>query len=127
MKLLYSTVVEEYGIKYLLTDKGIIDVSYIDYIDLEHVEQGIIHVHTYKGDLTMTGIAALELVWTLKPSALEGKRLTWKKHGWIVHNLIAHPLMQIFALFGWYKLAMRIHDGTVPKPTGIINDTTKAT
>jgi hypothetical protein len=41
--------------------------------------------------------------------------------------MIAHPLMQILALVRAYKWAMWIHDVTVPKPTGFINDRTKAT
>ena len=33
---------------------------------------------------------------------------------WPVHNLIAHPLMQILVWLGMPRLADRIHDGTLP-------------
>ena len=43
----------------------------------------------------------------------------WPKYLWLVHNLIAHPLMAILALFGLYKLAFLIHDKTLPKPIDV--------
>ena len=67
------------------------------------------------------GIDALENAMLLKPSSLEGKRLRWAKRAWVIHNLIGHPLMQIFAFFGFTKKAMWIHDITVPKPLGVKN------
>lgn len=33
---------------------------------------------------------------------------------WTVHNLIGHPLMQIFELLGMSKIATRVHDETLP-------------
>ena len=68
----------------------------------------------------VTGFAAIELVWLLKPSALEGNnKIKWKKHAWAIHNLFAHPLMQILSWCGLYKLAIWIHDVTIPKPIGV--------
>ncbi len=33
---------------------------------------------------------------------------------WLVHNCIAHPLMQFVGMFD-YGLARKIHNGTLPK------------
>lgn len=67
----------------------------------------------------VTGFAAIELVWLLKPSALEGNNnIKWKKHTWAFHNLFAHPIMQILSWCRLYRLAIWLHDVTVPKPIG---------
>lgn len=65
-----------------------------------------------------TDLNALELMMQLRPSALEGKKLKYAKNVWLIHNFIGHPLMNIFAMLKFYKLAFWIHDVTVPKPTG---------
>ena len=33
---------------------------------------------------------------------------------WPVHNLIGHPLMQIFEWLGMPEIATRVHDETLP-------------
>ena len=33
---------------------------------------------------------------------------------WTIHNILAHPLMQIMSLVGLNSLAGKIHDVTVP-------------
>lgn len=60
------------------------------------------------------GIDAVENVLLLKPSIVEGRRFRFAKRSWIIHNLIGHPLMQLLALVGLTKLAMRVHDATTP-------------
>lgn len=67
--------------------------------------------------VSVTGFNALELVWLLKAGALEGKRIKFPKHSWVLHNMIAHPVMQILAFLRCYKAAMWVHDSTVPKPS----------
>lgn len=64
------------------------------------------------------GLDAIEAVLRLKPSAFEGRRLAFAKGAWVIHNLVAHPLMQILALFGCYRWAFWVHDRTVPRPLG---------
>lgn len=32
-----------------------------------------------------------------------------------VHNLVGHPLMEVCNWYGFYELAERIHDKTLPK------------
>lgn len=33
---------------------------------------------------------------------------------WTIHNLIAHPLSEIFYQFGFEDLSNKIHDSTIP-------------
>lgn len=69
------------------------------------------------------GTEVIDLLMALCPSVLEGRRMRWVKRAWMVHNLIGHPLMQVASFFGQYKLAMRLHDLTVPRPLGRRQDT----
>jgi hypothetical protein len=92
------------------------DVLSIDTSDIENLR---IVVHTQShGEVEVLGLQALEAVREYKPSALENRRLRWIKHSWSVHNIVGHPLMQVLAWFRLYKLAIRVHDVTVPKPRG---------
>lgn len=93
------------------------DISSIDTSELETLYK--ITVMTKEGkSFVATELNAIECVMQIRPGALEGKRLKWAKRVWYVHNLIGHPLMQVLAMFGFYKQAFWIHDVTVPKPTG---------
>ena len=38
-----------------------------------------------------------------------------KRFNYTIHNLIAHPLMEILHLLGFTKLGNKIHDMTLPK------------
>lgn len=64
------------------------------------------------------GLEAIDLMMMVKPSVFEGRRMRFPKRMWIVHNLIAHPLMQILALIGFRKQALWLHEVTVPRPLG---------
>lgn len=66
----------------------------------------------------VTGIHALEAAMLLRPDVVEGKRLRWSRHAWLVHNLIGHPLLQIAALAKCYRIGFWFHDITVPKSKG---------
>lgn len=93
------------------------DISYVDYANIADKRKVIIF--TNLGDMhTATGILAIEVLMKIMPSALEGKRLMWNKLDWCVHNVIAHPIMQILAFFKMYKMAFWVHDFTIPKPKG---------
>lgn len=106
--------------KFLKLDTKLIaidDISSVDYSELESKYK--ITIVTKQGESAIaTELNAIECLMQLKPSALEGKRLRWAKRVWYIHNLIGHPVMQILAMFGFYKQAFWIHDVTVPKPTG---------
>ena len=89
-------------------------------IDGARIEQLELDLHLLNGDVvTARGIDAIEAAMQLKPVLLEGHRLRFAKGQWAVHNLLGHPLMQLLALFGFYRLAFRVHDATVPRPLGI--------
>ena len=92
------------------------NVLAIDTSDIENLR--VVVTTTSHGDVEVTGIQALEAVMAIKPSALENRRLRWVKHAWSVHNLIGHPLMQVFAWMRMYRAAMWVHDVTVLMPVG---------
>ena len=98
----------------------VINVESISFINYDQIDDLIITGELLSGvKFQSSGILAIEIVMMVKPSIMEGRRLRWPKYVWLVHNLIAHPLMSILALFGLYKLAFLIHDKTVPKPIGV--------
>ena len=35
--------------------------------------------------------------------------------GWMIHNLVAHPIHEVMYWFGLGKLADRLHDATTPR------------
>lgn len=91
----------------------------ISSIDCSNIEELEVIVTLKSGKIiTAYDIHALELIMQTRPSMLEGKKLAWPKFVWMFHNIIAHPLTQIFALLKMYKLAFWIHDSTIPKPLG---------
>ncbi len=98
-------------------DTRIVPISSITAIDISDISDSMVHITTSDGRLeTVSGFFAIELVWILKPGALEGNpNIKWMKGWWMIHNFIGHPLMQILALFKQYKMAIWIHDATIPK------------
>jgi hypothetical protein len=104
---------------YLKVRRQLYSTDKVSYVDCNQIENLIVEVHLVNGEiLTLEGLDAIELVMQAKPSMIEGKRFKFRKGAWIVHNIIAHPLMQIFALLRLYKLAIWIHEVTVPRPKG---------
>ena len=106
---------------FVLIDNGVINLSQISEIDLSQMvshHRGIVRLID-GSQRTASGFALLELLMAVRPSALEGHRaIKWVKFAWCIHNLIGHPMMQICAWMGWFKLAMWWHDSTVPRPAG---------
>lgn len=103
---------------FLKTDTHIIALSDISSIDLARLEELIVVVTTRQGVVsTATALNALELVMQTRPSAVEGRRFRAPKTAWMVHNLIAHPVMQLLALCRLYRAAFWVHDVTVPRVT----------
>lgn len=98
----------------------IVPISEIISIDISQIHDSIVTITTQDGLVDeVSGFFAIELVWTLKPGALEGNpKLKWMKGMWIIHNFIGHPLMQLLALFKKYDMAIWVHDSTIPKPIG---------
>lgn len=96
--------------------KYLVAESSIKFVDISGIESLKVIIHHEKGFDEVQGPDAIELVMSLKPSALEGKKLRWIRHAWAVHNLIGHPAMQLFTWFGMKRLGLKIHDETVPRP-----------
>lgn len=109
--------------QFIKTDTAVLHIDDISAVDCSRLESDILVIVTQKtqpGNTVVqyvaTNLNAIELLMQIRPSALEGKRLKWARHVWSLHNLVAHPLMQICAFFRFYKLAFWLHDVTVPKP-----------
>lgn len=95
------------------------DVRVVDYEQFEKQQLIRLKIDGNPQWQNATGFNALMIVYALTPTWLEGKPfIKWKGNSWVVHNLVAHPLMQLLAFCKCYKLAMKVHDRTVPQPIG---------
>lgn len=93
------------------------DIKQIDYRDLSTTGEVYVWVKDLHQPLMCSGFLALMLVWQTSPTALEGVvRGVWKRRWWALHNLVAHPLMELLAMVGLTKAAVWVHDNTVPMP-----------
>lgn len=92
------------------------DVSCVDFSEVENL-RAVVHMKDGRV-LHATGPDVIELAILTRPSVLEGRRLRWVRHAWAVHNLIAHPAMQLLAFLGYGRLGVRVHDATIPRPVG---------
>lgn len=96
----------------------VVNTESIDWIDYHNLASlGYIRVH-YRDKVieSVEGPEAFNLIMDLCPAALEGQQLKYKRHAWAIHNLIGHPLMQIFSWLHLPALGLKIHDATVPNP-----------
>jgi hypothetical protein len=105
------------GYIFFARDVEAIDFDHAGSLELQEI---IVKLRGYQHPVVVSGFPALELVWAIKPGALEGKRIKFHKHSWAIHNLVAHPAMQLLAFIHCYKAAMWIHDITVPKPSNTV-------
>jgi hypothetical protein len=96
----------------------VINVDAVTSVDCSRIEELVVTVHHRDGVEEVLGGDAIDVVMALRPSALEGKRLRWVRNAWAVHNLVGHPLLQIFVWVGQRRLGLAIHDATVPRPRG---------
>ncbi|HTM68900.1 MAG TPA: hypothetical protein VL426_06410 [Candidatus Binatia bacterium] len=101
---------------FILAGDALLDPARVRGVDLSELDALRVTLRHDDGVAVAEGIQAIEALMLLKPSALEGRRLRWAKNAWAVHNLIGHPLMQLLAFLRLHRLAMRVHDGTVPRP-----------
>lgn len=88
-------------------------------IDLRSMErEGTLQVlrHGDLGAIELGGAEAVDLVMRLDPAFFEGRRFRWVRSAWALHNLVGHPLLQLFAWVGRTRLGLRVHDATVPRP-----------
>lgn len=95
----------------------LIPIEQIKSVDIADIEQESITIRTIDGTIyTATGFDAIEALMVLKPSAMEGRRLKWRKGAWAFHNIVGHPLIQVMAWLGFGAAAVRFHDWTTPRP-----------
>ncbi len=99
-------------------NKQIINTDTIRWIECTNlVSLGCIRLYFQDGSSELIeGPDAFDVVMRLCPEALEGENAKYKRHAWAIHNLIGHPLMQVFSWLGLTKLGLKIHDITVPNP-----------
>ncbi len=104
---------------YLRADNHIFHEDEISSLDISQLADLIVTITLKNGEVCRaTDLHAIELVMTTCPSAFEGLRLQWPKFVWAFHNIVAHPLMHIMVWLRMPKLAFRLHNATVPRPTG---------
>jgi hypothetical protein len=101
---------------FILAGNELIRADRVHWVDHSEIEKLRVVIHHEGGASVAENIQAIEALLILKPSALEGKHLRWKRHVWAFHNLVGHPLMQLLAFLGFHQLALRVHDKTVPRP-----------
>lgn len=107
-------------IKYLKAGSMLYSSEMVSKIDCSEIENLIVKLHLSVGVIIeIKGLDAIDIVMSAKPSMIEGKRFSFRKGAWIIHNVFGHPLMQLFALFRLYKIAIWFHEITIPKPKGI--------
>jgi hypothetical protein len=102
--------------RFIRAGTRVINVDAVTSVDCSRVEALEVTVHHRDGVEEVTGADAIDVVMALRPSVLEGKRLRWVRNAWAVHNLVGHPLLQIFVWVGQRRLGLAIHDATVPRP-----------
>lgn len=92
------------------------EVSEVDFSEVESLRAVLV----LRGGrvLRAYGNDVIDLAMLLRPSVLEGRRMRWPRRAWAFHNLVAHPAMQLLALVGMPALGVRLHDATVPRPSG---------
>jgi hypothetical protein len=101
----------------LKAGENLIPIHKIARVEIGNIENSEAVIVTDDGDrFVALGFDAIEAVWLFKPSSVEGRRLRWKKGAWAFHNVVAHPLMQVLAWCRMPKLAIWLHDTTVPVP-----------
>jgi hypothetical protein len=107
---------------FLLVGGELVPRSAVTNIDLRRVEDLEIVVTCYGVERVARGQSAIDLVMRLAPHALEGKRLRFLRHAWMVHNLIGHPILQVCAWLGLTRWGLWIHDHTIPTPLSLHTD-----
>lgn len=101
---------------FLLAGDQIIRIDTIDRVDVSEIDKLRISLYHSDKRTKVQGLQVIEILMILKPSVFEGRKFRWARNKWLVHNLFGHPLMQILAILRYRRLAMYVHDMTVPRP-----------
>ena len=95
----------------------IINCDNVKYIVCSHFSQfGYIYVHytNYESEC-VRGTEAVKIMEKLAPEIMEELDVN-NSTNWALHNLVGHPLKQIFLWLRLPKYADWIHNKTIPKP-----------
>jgi hypothetical protein len=73
---------------HLLLNGKLVSRSSIYSVNFDSWEVDDLKITVYHGGGVdeVSGFAAIELIWHIRPSALEGKWRHWKKHAWAIHK-----------------------------------------
>jgi hypothetical protein len=93
------------------------DIRLIDLTRLEELHVDV-YTATEEEPFILDGADTVDLLMRLCPGVFEGKRFRFVRHSWAIHNLIAHPLMQVFTWLGKRRFGLWLHDATIPTPRG---------
>lgn len=123
------------GVRFIKAGERLICTADVIEVDISRIEQWEVEILYRAGPeqmqrVTARGLDAVETVMLLKPSAMEGLRMVWPRLGWLVHNLVGHPLVGILDILATivrplgchrpvYRWAIDIHDITTPRPRGM--------
>lgn len=95
-------------------------IVYINYETLISEEEVTVFMKNHNSEFydyeTVKGMEAYNIIMALCPSALEGEQAKYKRNAWAIHNLLGHPLMQVFSWLGLTSVGLKIHDSTTPSP-----------
>lgn len=103
-------------------DYKIYPVSAIKRIEIADTQEFGIYISCDNNICQLRGQPAIDMVMRLCPQYFEGKRFKFIKRQWTFHNLLSHPILQILSWFKLHKLGFKIHDSSIPRPTGLKND-----
>lgn len=108
-------------LEFILTPSALVPITNVLHVDVTRLEECLITVHYVMPEMggvseEIRGVQAIDALMRLYPAAIEGRRMRWPRRAWALHNLIAHPVMQLLAFAKLYKAAMWVHDVTVPRP-----------
>lgn len=98
-------------------NNSILNTNNISFIDCSNfASSGYITIHLNYRSEKVFGNEAINIIMALCPAVLEGHRMKYARNAWAIHNLVGHPLMQIFSWLHLTQLGIWMHDITVPKP-----------
>jgi hypothetical protein len=96
----------------------LIPIHLITGVNIADLADQRIIIKTAEGEFVSEGFHAIEALMVLKPSAMEGRRLRWRRNAWAWHNLVVHPVLQIMVWMGFKRQAVAFHDRFSPRPEG---------
>lgn len=101
---------------FISTSNDILNADRITYVDCANYFETdtIIVWFVSGGKREVSGLDALNVIMKVCPSWYEGHRGKYARWSFAIHNLIAHPVLQILHWMGLSKLGVRLHDWLIP-------------